>query len=83
MLKIFLTLSVFCFCFARNINKRQDVCDPEINLTPIEGTCNQFNRCTNGFYAVGTCPGTYQFDGSDKKCKPADEVNCKTIGNGI
>ncbi|RNA18637.1 peritrophic membrane [Brachionus plicatilis] len=81
MFKLCIALSLIYFCQPRNLHKRQDVCDPEINLTPVEGTCNQFNRCTNGFYAVGTCPGTYQFDETAKRCKPADEVNCTPKGN--
>lgn len=82
MLKLLLILFLFCFCQTRHLHKRQDLCDPEINLTPIEGTCNQFNRCTNGFLTVATCPGTYQFDEIAKKCRPANEVNCTPKGNG-
>ena len=82
MLKLILVAISISLCQSRTLHKRQDTCDPAIDLTQVPDNCSQFYRCANGIYSVGTCPGSYQFDAAAKRCKPASQVNCVPPGNG-
>ena len=45
-------------------------------MTPVDGSCTQFNRCSNGYLTVDTCPDGLAFDTPMKACNYADQVTC-------
>lgn len=43
-------------------------------MTPVDGDCTKFNRCTNGYLTVESCPDGLGFDGAMKVCNYLDQV---------
>ncbi|CAF0920296.1 unnamed protein product [Brachionus calyciflorus] len=81
MFKLILACILLSLAHSKTLHKRQDTCDPALDLTQVPDNCSQFYRCVGGFFSVATCPGSYQFDASTKKCKPASQVNCVPQGD--